>query len=76
MFLESTPHGMRQVTDDEILSAADAIRVRRESGNGVPTLRLCDLPSQTHTTTSLHNHNFGGCCHVHCITCYRYRCSR
>lgn len=32
MWFEMTPHGMREITDDEILARADQIKARREMG--------------------------------------------
>ena len=68
MWFEMTPHGMRKITDDEILDRADQIKARREAAGAV--LRLCDLPRMSHSIPPTHSHMIGGC-HVCCYRCPR-----
>lgn len=71
MWFELMPHGMREVTDDEILTVAEKIKVyraMRERGHGTepPTLYLCQMPSHSHSLNPC-----GGYAHAHCHCCPR-----
>lgn len=70
MWFEPTPHGMRKITEDEILAAAEKIkayRAMREGGHGMkpPTLYPCQMPSHSHPL------NLCGGFHAHCHCCPR-----
>ena len=71
MWLEHTPHGLREITDEEILARAEQIKARREM-NG-PVLYPWQMPGTSHAIPSIHNHfnHFGGCPHAHCYGCPR-----
>ena len=70
MWFELTPHGMREITEDEILAVAKKIRTRRAiqqgGGHGTtpPTLYPWQMPSHSHTVNPC-----GGCYHAHCYCC-------
>lgn len=72
MWFEPTPHGMREITEDEILAVAETIRTRRavqqEGGHGMdlPPPCLCQMPFHSHTIN-----RYGGCSHAHCHCCPR-----
>ena len=71
MWFELTPHGMRKITEDEILAVTKKIRTRRAiqqgGGHGAepPSLLPCQMPS--------HSHTFNPCggFHAHCHCCPR-----
>lgn len=69
LFITWTAHGMRELTDDEILARAEQIKARREV-TGPVVLRLCDLPRMSHTIPATHSHIHGGC-HACCYRCPR-----
>ncbi len=68
MWFEMAPHGMREITDDEILARADQIKARREMDG--PALCPWQIPGTGHYIPSPHNHTHGGC-HAHCYRCPR-----
>ena len=55
MWFEPMPHGMREISEDEILAAAEKIKASRsgvqEGGHGMghPTLLPCQMPSHIHS---------------------------
>lgn len=71
MWCEPMPHGMREVTDDEILTVAEKIKTYRAmqegTGHGTesPPLYPCQMPSHSHINPH------GGCPHAHCHCCSR-----
>lgn len=76
MFLEPTPHGMREVTEDDILAAAERIRAERikqgiaSRKRELPTMFPWQLPLQSHTLNFTRNCRQGGCSHAHhCYCC-------
>lgn len=72
LFITWTVHGMRELTDDEILARAEQIKARREV-TGPVVLRLCDLPGTQHgysATPHTYSHTHGGC-HACCYRCPR-----
>jgi hypothetical protein len=79
MWFELMPHGMREISEDEVLAAAEKIKAFRsgvqEGGHGMghPTLLPCQMPSHIHSISS-HSHTFnpcGGYLHAHCHCCPR-----
>lgn len=79
MWFELMPHGMREITDDEIVAKAEQIKAHRASQGGAghettpPALYPCQMPSHIHSI-SLHSHTFnpcGGYSHAHCHCCPR-----
>ena len=72
MWFEPMPHGMREITDDEIVARAEQIKAHRASQGGAghettpPTL----YPWQMHSH-SLTLNPCGGCFHAHCHCCPR-----
>ena len=68
MWFELTPHGMREISEDEILARADQIKARREMDG--PALYPWQIPGTGHYIPSPHNHTYGGC-HVCCYRCPR-----
>ena len=68
MWFEMTPHGMREIADDEILARADQSKARREMDG--PALYPWQIPGTGHYIPSPHNHTYGGC-HAHCYRCPR-----
>ena len=69
MWLEHTPHGLREITEEEILARAEQIKARRKM-NG-PVLCPWQMPRTSHAIPSIHNHYLGGCPHAHCYGCPR-----
>ena len=77
MWFEMSPHGMREVSEDEILAEAERIRAERGRPNEAcretepSTLYPWQIPSSshTHTLSPIRNSCQGGCCHVHCYYC-------
>lgn len=73
MWLEPMPHGVRKVTDEEILAAAEAIRARRQNKSNQ------QYTAHTHTLDGGYNvPNYGFkcdqfnnsyCSHQHCCFC-------
>lgn len=66
MWFEMTPHGMREISEDEILARADQIKTRREMDG--PALYPWQIPGTGHYIPSPHNHTYGGC-HACCYRC-------
>ena len=72
MWFEPTPHGMRAITDDEIVARAEQIKAHHasqgEAGHETtpPVLSPWQMPSHTHTFNSC-----GGNSHAHCHCCPR-----
>lgn len=67
MWFEHTPHGLREITEEEILARAEQIKARRKMDG--PVLYPWQIPGTGHAIPSIPNH-FGGCSHVHCYDCY------
>lgn len=57
MFLTMTPHGLRAVSAEEILAAAEEIKSRRERKK---VLRLCEIipPANDPVHIGVHNHAY------------------
>lgn len=72
MWFELMPHGMREITDDEIVARAEQIKAHRALQGGAghetthPTLYPWQMPSHSHTLNPC-----GGCFHAHCHCCPR-----
>lgn len=70
MWFELMPHGMREITDDEIVAKAEQIKAHRALQGGAghettpPTLYPWQMPSHSHTVNRC-----GGCYHAHCYCC-------
>lgn len=70
MWFELVPHGMRAITDDEIVARAEQIKAHRALQGGAgrettpPTLYPWQMPSYSHTVSPC-----GGCYHAHCYCC-------
>ena len=77
MWFEMSPHGMREVSEDEILAVAERIRAERGRLSEAcretepPALYPWQMPSSshTHTISPIRNCRKGGCSHVHCYYC-------
>lgn len=71
MWFEMSPHGMREVSEDEILAVAE--RIRAERGRLSEACRETEPPAlyPRQMPSSSHNWNCrkGGCSHVHCYYC-------
>lgn len=63
---ECTSHGIRELTDDEILLRAEQIKARRVMDGA--TLYPWQIPGTGHYIPSPHNHTYGGC-HACCYRC-------
>lgn len=64
MWFAHSPHGLREITDDEILARAEQIKASRTVTG--PVLSPCQIPGTRHVIPSTHNHNHGGCSHAYC----------
>lgn len=71
MWFEMSPHGMREVTKDEILAAAE--RIRAERGRLSEACRETEpsalYPWQMPSFSHNRNCRKGGCSHAHCYCC-------
>lgn len=70
MWFELVSHGMRAITDDEIVTKAEQIKAHRALQGGAghetspPTPYPWQMPSHSHTINRC-----GGCYHDHCYCC-------
>lgn len=70
MWFELMPHGMREITDDEIVAKAEQIKAHRALQGGAghettpPTHYPWQMPSHSHTINRCE-----GCYHAHCYCC-------
>ena len=70
MWFEHSPHGLREITEEEILARAEQIKARRDEVNG-PVLCPWQMPRTSHAIPSIHNHYLGGYPHARCYGCPR-----